>query len=115
LPLPFPTSWDIVVRHGDMPTNEGTLIIQSVANGQVKGTLNFRGTTYPISGTWYEQSNYLSFQSSFAMFDGTLSIYKDPLFIHYTLRGNYVSTLSTYFPGNVGTWSATNAIYMGIR
>ena len=76
-----------------MPTNEGTLIIQSVANGQVKGTLNFRGTTYPISGTWYEQSNYLSFQSSFAMFDGTLSIYKDPLFIHYTLRGNYVSTL----------------------
>jgi hypothetical protein len=113
LPLPFPTSWYIEVSHGSMPTNAGTLIIQSVANGRVRGTLNFRGTPFPISGTWNEQANHLFFQSPYANFNGTLSIYREPLYIHYTLQGNYLSTLRASFPGDIGTWYATTAIYVG--
>ncbi|MCZ8514423.1 hypothetical protein O9H85_18740 [Paenibacillus filicis] len=110
--LPFPSRWGINAYAGGRPVIWGTLIITSVANNRVTGTVNFRGTPLPIQGTWDEGSRQIRFDSPYARFSGRLSLFDDRTIRirHFTLQGDLMMKPPSLQAGEYGTWIATTDI-----
>jgi hypothetical protein len=107
--IPFPSQWGIHADITGRPIIWGTLIINSITDNRVSGTINFRGTPIPINGFWNESNKQISFDSPYATFSGNLSIFDDPTIRirHLILTGRLLMKPPSLQAGQYGTWVAT--------
>jgi hypothetical protein len=107
--IPFPSRWGIHAAIADRPIIWGILIINSITNNRVSGTINFRGTPVPINGYWNESTKQIRFDSPYATFSGHLTILDDvPIRIrHLILSGQFIMNPPSAQAGEYGSWIAT--------
>ncbi|WP_026678770.1 hypothetical protein [Fictibacillus gelatini] len=107
--IPFPSRWGIHAAIAGRPIIWGILIINSITNNRVSGTINFRGTPIPINGYWNERTKQIRFDSPYATFLGHLSIFDDaPIKIrHLILSGQFIMNPTSLQAGEYGSWVAT--------
>jgi hypothetical protein len=107
--IPSPTIWGIHADIAGKPIVWGTLRIDSIKNGSVNGTINFRGTNIPIVGNWDENAREIHFDSRYATFSGALSIFDDAIsrVRHYLLSGQFLLKPPSLQAGEYGSWIAT--------
>lgn len=110
--LPFPSKWAIDADIAGRPIVRGTLIINSITDNRILGTINFRGIPIPIHGSWDEKKQQIAFNSPFAAFSGRLSIFDDQSIRirHLILNGRLTMKPSSLQAGEYGTWIATTDI-----
>jgi hypothetical protein len=110
--IPTSTKWYIDTSIAGRPIIWGKLIIDSITDNRVVGTINFRGTPIPIHGEWNESTNQITFDSSYATFSGKLAIFDvPPIRIRYfMLRGRFIMNPPSLQAGEYGTWIATTDI-----
>jgi len=110
--LPVPSIWGIDASMAGRPIVRGEFIINSLTDNQVVGTSNFRGTQLPFNGTWDENSKQITFNTPYATFSGTLSVYEDPAIRirHYILSGPFLMKAPSLQAGEYGNWLATTDI-----
>ncbi|MCS7463824.1 hypothetical protein N0M98_27335 [Paenibacillus doosanensis] len=111
--IPVPSRWGINAYAGSRPVIWGTLVISSVdANGRLTGSINFRGTPIPVQGHWNERSRQIRFDSPYAHFTGTLSVFDDPSIRirHLVLNGTLLMKSPSIQAGEHGTWIATTQL-----
>lgn len=109
LSIPFPSRWGIHAAIGGRPIIWGILIINSITNNRVSGTINFRGTAIPIRGYWNENTNQIRFDSPYATFTGHLYIFDDVTIKirHLILSGQLIMNPPSLQTGEHGSWIAT--------
>ena len=109
LSIPFPSRWGIHATIAGRPIIWGILIINSITNNRVSGTINFRGTPIPINGNWHEGTKQIRFDSPYATFSGHLTIFDDvPIKIrHFLLSGQLIMNPPSLQAGEYGSWIAT--------
>ncbi|WP_110926262.1 hypothetical protein [Bacillus massiliglaciei] len=107
--FPVPSVWGIDASMAGRPLIRGTLSIQSISNNRVTGTVNFRGNAIPIQGTWYENTRQITFDSPFASFSGSLTIFDSPQsrIRQFLLRGQFLMKAPSLQAGEYGSWIAT--------
>ncbi|CAH0343927.1 hypothetical protein [Bacillus sp. CECT 9360] len=107
--IPSPSQWGIHADIAGRPIVWGTMIINSITDNRVIGTINFRGTAIPINGNWNENTRQISFDSPYATYSGNLSIFDDPAIRvrHYMLSGRLIMKPPSLQAGEYGTWVAT--------
>lgn len=107
--IPFPSVWGIHAAIAGRPIVWGVLIINSITDNRVIGTVNFRGTPIPINGSWDENTKQIRFDSSYATFYGNLAIFDDPQIRirHFILNGRLIMKPPSLQAGEYGTWVAT--------
>jgi hypothetical protein len=112
--LPFPSQWLIDAWVGGRPLIHGTLIINSITNNRVTGTINFRGIPIPIRGYWNERTKQITFDSPYAQYSGHLTTLDEPpiRMRHFILRGNLKMMPPSIQAGEQGTWIATTDIVL---
>lgn len=112
--LPFPSKWRIDAWVDGRPVIYGILIINSIIDNRVTGTLNFRGIPIPIHGIWNESTKQITFDSPYAQFSGYLTIFDEPpiRMRHFILRGILKMMPPSIQAGEHGTWIATNDTYL---
>ena len=106
--LPVPSQWGIIGEVAGRRLVRGILIIESITDGVVNGTVNFRGTALPITGSWNENTRQIAFNSPFASFSGQLLIF-DQTGIntrHFILNGNFIMNPPSLQAGEFGQWVA---------
>jgi hypothetical protein len=110
--IPFPTKWGIQADISGRPIVWGELIINSIADSRVTGTINFRGTPIPIHGSWNESAKQIAFDSPYASYSGNLIIFDDsPIRTrHFILSGRLIMKPPSLQAGEYGTWIATTDI-----
>ncbi|MFD6208926.1 hypothetical protein [Peribacillus sp. NPDC060253] len=110
--FPFPSLWGIHASIAGRSIIFGTLVIQSITNNRVIGTVNFRGSPIPINGFWNENTKQITFDSPFASFSGNLTIIDDPQIRirHFILQGRILMKPPSLQAGQYGTWIATTDI-----
>jgi hypothetical protein len=110
--IPQPSKWYIHTSIAGRPIIWGSLIIDSITDNRVVGTINFRSTPIPIHGEWIENTNQITFDSPYATFSGNLSIFDDPpiRIRHFILRGRLIMKPPSLQAGEYGTWIATTDI-----
>lgn len=81
----------------------GKLIINSITNNRVSGTINFRGTPIPINRYWNESTKQIRFDSPYA-FSGHLTIFDDASIRirHLILSGQFVMNPPSAQAGEYG-------------
>jgi len=109
--LPFPSTWELNASVAGRPLRTGRLVISSVVNNRVMGTVNFRGTPLPFQGMWNESTKQLSFDTPFSTFVGHLTFFDEPPINmrHYMLRGRLRMKPPSTWAGENGTWTATTS------
>ncbi|PZE19725.1 hypothetical protein CBW46_017140 [Paenibacillus xerothermodurans] len=110
--IPYPSLWSIRADIAGRPIVWGTLVINSVRNGVVDGTVNFRGRPIPIRGHWDESSKRIAFDSPYATFAGSLIVVDEqamPL-RHFVLRGRFRMKPPSLQAGETGTWLAATDV-----
>jgi len=107
--LPYPSRWGLSVEISGRPVLWGVLIIDSVTEGRVIGTVNFRGTPIRINGTWNENAKQLFFDSPYASYSGQLQIFDDTQIKvrHLILSGRFIMKPPSSQAGVYGNWIAT--------
>ena len=107
--IPFPSKWAIRADIAGRPIVWGTLIINSITDNRVTGTVNFRGTPIPINGYWDGSTKQIRFDSPYATFSGNLTIFDDPpiRIRHFILSGRLIMKPPSLHAGEYGTWIAT--------
>lgn len=110
--IPFPSVWGIHAAIAGRPIIWGTLIINSITENRVMGTVNFRGIPIPIHGFWDESTKQITFDSPYATFSGNLTIFDDPQIRirHLMLSGRLIMKPPSIQAGEYGTWIATTDI-----
>jgi hypothetical protein len=110
--IPSPSKWFIHTSIAGRPVIWGALIINSITDNRIVGTVNFRGTPIPIHGEWNASTNQITFDSPYATFSGNLSIFDDrPVRVrHLILRGRVIMKPPSLQAGEYGTWIATTDI-----
>ncbi|QOY35376.2 hypothetical protein AWH56_022230 [Anaerobacillus isosaccharinicus] len=114
--IPFPTRWGILGDIAGRPLIRGFLTIDSITNGNLTGTVNFRGVPLPITGIWNESTNQITFDSPYATFSGQLSIFDETVISlrRFILTGNFLMKPPSLQAGEFGTWVAlTDTIRTG--
>lgn len=106
--IPFPSVWAIIGEVAGRRLIRGVLAIESVRDNTVTGTINFRGTDLPISGTWDENTRRLMFNSPFASFSGQLSLFDQAAINtrHFILNGQFIMNPPSLQAGEFGQWVA---------
>ncbi|MED2970791.1 hypothetical protein P4361_00700 [Fictibacillus sp. B-59209] len=112
--LPVPSRWGISADVGGRPLIWGTVVLNSIENNKIMGTLNFRGVPVPIQGYWTENTRQISFDSPYATFSGNLFIYDDPSITtrHYLINGRLYMKPTSMLAGEYGTWVASTNAYL---
>lgn len=112
--LPFPSTWDLHAGVGRRPMRSAKLVINSVMNNRVNGTVNFRGTPLPIEGVWDEAAKQIQFETPFATYVGQLSSFDEPTINmrHYMMRGSLRMKPPSTWAGETGSWAATTSFRM---
>lgn len=107
--LPFPSKWGIHADIAGRPVVWGELIINSVSDNKVLGTINFRGMPIPIHGSWNEGTKQITYDSPYAAYSGNLSIFDDLQIRlrHFILSGRLIMKPPSLQAGEYGTWLAT--------
>lgn len=107
--VPSPTRWGIHADIAGRPTIWGTFLVNSIQDGRVNGAINFRGSDIPITGSWNETNKEIHFDSPYATFSGSLSIFDDSSIRirHYLLSGQFRMKPPSLQAGEVGSWIAT--------
>jgi hypothetical protein len=107
--IPVPSRWGIHAAIAGRPIIWGILIINSITDNRVNGTINFRGTPIPINGYWDENTKQIRFDSPYATFSGTFTIFDDPSIRirHFILNGQFIMTPPSLQAGEYGSWIAT--------
>ena len=107
--IPFPSRWGIIGDIQGRPFVRGILTIDSITENNVYGTVNFRGTPLPITGTWNETTRQIRFDSPFASFAGQLLIFDETVIDirRFMLNGNFIMKPPSLQAGEIGTWLAT--------
>jgi hypothetical protein len=107
--IPFPSRWGISADIAGRPIIRGTLIINSIKDDRVTGTVSFRGTPIPISGNWNETAKHISFDSPYATFSGNLTLFDDATIRirHLILSGRFIMKPPSLQAGEHGSWVAT--------
>lgn len=110
--FPFPSVWGFHAAIAGRPIIWGTLIINSITDNRVIGTVNFRGIPIPINGFWNESTKQITFDSPYATFSGNLTIFDDPQIRirHFILRGRFLMKPPSLQAGEYGSWIATTDI-----
>jgi hypothetical protein len=110
--LPTPSKWGINTTVGGRPIIWGTMIINSITNNLVVGTINFRETPIPIRGYWDEITKQITFDSPYARYSGNLTIFDDTTIKirHLILRGRLMMKPPSIQAGEYGNWIATTNI-----
>ncbi|MGC6584931.1 hypothetical protein ACPV3A_08170 [Paenibacillus sp. Dod16] len=110
--IPFPTKWGIRADIAGRPIVWGELIINSITDNRVIGTINFRGMPIPIHGSWNESAKQITFDSPYATYSGNLTIFDDPpiRIRHFILSGRLIMKPPSLQAGEYGTWIATTDI-----
>ncbi|MCR6105652.1 hypothetical protein HXA34_05035 [Salipaludibacillus agaradhaerens] len=108
LSLPLPSTWGIIGEVAGRRLVRGVLVLQSISNNIVRGTINFRGTDLPISGTWDENTRNLVFNSPFASFSGQLLLFDQTTINirHFILNGRFIMNPPSLQAGEFGQWVA---------
>lgn len=112
--LPAPSTWYLVANQQGIHVNSGSLIINSIMDNRVTGSVYFNvGGTFPIQGYWDEQARRLNFRTSNTVFEGILTIRDEyqPRIRHFVLNGTYQVLDQQGTIVGYGTWTATTAIY----
>lgn len=106
---PSPSKWGIHATVGERPIVWGVMIINSITGNRVNGSINFRGTAIPINGYWNERTRQINFDSPYATYSGSLSIFEDAAIRvrHFILRGRLMMKPPSLQAGEYGTWVAT--------
>lgn len=112
LSIPFPSEWGIICEIARRRLIRGKLVIDSILDNIVKGTIDFRGTLLPISGTWNETNKHLNFDSPFAKFSGQLYIFDQTAINtrHFILNGNFIMIPPSFQAGEFGQWVAITGV-----
>lgn len=107
--IPFPTRWAIIGDIAGRPLVRGFLTIDSIMNGTVTGTVNFRGVPLPITGTWNESTNQITFDSPYATFFGQLTIFDETVLSlrRFILTGTFLMKPPSLQAGEFGSWVAS--------
>lgn len=107
--MPFPSRWGIHAEIAGRPMVWGDLIINSIIDNRVMGTVNFRGNLIPINGYWNEIAKQISFDSPYATYSGNLTMFDDPTtrIRHLVLSGGVTMKPPSLLAGRNGTWVAT--------
>jgi hypothetical protein len=110
--IPFPSKWYIHADIAGRPIVWGELIINSITENRLVGTINFRGTPIPIQGHWNEGNKQITFDSPNATFTGYLTIVAESSIKirHFILRGRFIMKPPSIHAGEYGTWIATTDI-----
>lgn len=112
--LPFPSTWDLQAGVGGRPMRTAPLVITSVVNNRISGTVDFRGNPLPVQGIWDEAAKQIQFDTPFASYVGQLSFLDEPAINmrHYLLRGTLRMKPPSTWAGETGSWAATTNIRM---
>ncbi|RSD28785.1 hypothetical protein EJA10_04240 [Mesobacillus subterraneus] len=112
--LPIPSRWGIDADIAGRPIVRGTITINSITGNTIIGTADFRGTPIPIQGTWDENSNQIMFDSPYASFTGSLTIYDDAAIRvrHLVLSGRFTMKPPSLQAGESGNWIATTDTFL---
>lgn len=107
--IPSPSKWGIHATIASRPIVWGELIINSITQNRVLGTINFRGVPIPIQGSWNEGNKQIAFDSPYATFSGTLTVFDDSSLRirHFVLNGRLMMKPPSIQAGENGTWIAT--------
>lgn len=107
--MPFPSRWGIHAEIAGRPMVWGVLIINSITENRVMGTVNFRGTLIPINGYWNEGSKQITFNSPYATYSGNLTMFdnSNTRIRHLVLSGRVIMMSPSLLAGRSGTWVAT--------
>jgi hypothetical protein len=107
--IPSASRWGIHAAIAGRPIIWGILIINSITDNRVNGTINFRGTPIPINGYWNESTKQINFDSPYATFSGHLTLYDDASIRirHLILSGQFTMKPTSQQAGEYGSWIAT--------
>ncbi|PLT33191.1 hypothetical protein [Bacillus sp. V5-8f] len=107
--IPAPSRWGIHATVGSRPVVYGTLIINSVTDNRITGTINFRGRPIPVNGSWNPGSRQIQFDTPYATYSGNLEIFDDPSIRvrHLLVRGRLRMKPPSSQAGEYGTWVAS--------
>lgn len=112
--IPYPSRWSLYASIGGRPLSTGTLMLNTLTNNRISGTVNYRGNNLPIQGFWNANNQQITFDSPFATYVGTLSFVDEPPIHmrHFTLRGSFQMKPPSIRAGESGIWWATTDILL---